>query len=180
MQSTEIWKSVIGQEGRYEVSDHGRVRSLLHKTPLVLKLKTKEYGHKAAFLYRNGKLVVRPVHVLVLEAFVGERLAGMEGCHNDGNPSNNHLANLRWDTSSANAFDSVKHGTHPSTRKTHCPNGHGLVAPNLKNKSSGWRECLACARAYSFAYYHKTPFDPVRADDNYRIIVGLQSGSPTQ
>lgn len=53
----------------------------------------------------------RPIHHLVLEAFVGPRPAGMEGCHNDGDPTNNRLDNLRWDTSKANQADKTKHGT---------------------------------------------------------------------
>jgi hypothetical protein len=35
----------------------------------------------------------------------------MECCHNDGNPNNNHLSNLRWDTSKNNHADKVRHGT---------------------------------------------------------------------
>ena len=46
-----------------------------------------------------------------MEAFVGLRPQGMECCHNDGNPQNNHLSNLRWDTSKNNHADKVKHGT---------------------------------------------------------------------
>ena len=38
---------------------------------------------------------------------------GMEACHNDGNPSNNHKDNLRWDTKKANAQDAIKHGVKP-------------------------------------------------------------------
>ena len=52
------------------------------------------------------------VHRLVLEAFVGPCPEGHEGCHNDGNPLNNRLSNLRWDTPSANNRDKERHGTH--------------------------------------------------------------------
>jgi hypothetical protein len=51
------------------------------------------------------------VHELVLTAFVGPRPVGMETCHNDGNPLNNHLTNLRWDTHQANQLDRNRHGT---------------------------------------------------------------------
>ena len=51
------------------------------------------------------------VHRLVLEAFVGPCPDGMESCHNDGNRSNNHVSNLRWDTRKGNFADCVKHGT---------------------------------------------------------------------
>jgi hypothetical protein len=50
------------------------------------------------------------VHVLVLTSFRGPCPEGMEACHNDGNPLNNHVSNLRWDTRKANAEDRVRHG----------------------------------------------------------------------
>jgi hypothetical protein len=50
------------------------------------------------------------VHTLVLLAFVGPRPIGMEVCHNDGNPKNNELSNLRWDTHKANQQDMSRHG----------------------------------------------------------------------
>lgn len=51
------------------------------------------------------------VHRLVLTAFVGTCPEGMECCHNDGNPSNNRVENLRWDTHAENQRDRNKHGT---------------------------------------------------------------------
>lgn len=60
-------------------------------------------------LVHRGKF--RLVHRLVLEAFVGPCPAGMEGCHNNGCPSDNRLQNLRWDTRLANNADKIRHGT---------------------------------------------------------------------
>ena len=34
----------------------------------------------------------------------------MEACHEDGDPLNNKLSNLRWDTSQSNSADMVRHG----------------------------------------------------------------------
>ncbi len=65
-------------------------------------------------LCKNGKRYTRYVHTVILNTFVGSRPVNMECCHNDGNPANNKLNNLRWDTSKANGADMVKHGT--STR----------------------------------------------------------------
>ena len=45
------------------------------------------------------------LHCLVLEAFVGPRPAGMQGCHGDNNKDNNALLNLRWDTPKGNITD---------------------------------------------------------------------------
>jgi hypothetical protein len=58
-----------------------------------------------------GKGASRKVHRLVLEAFVGPCPPGMECCHNDGNPLNNRLDNLRWDTRRSNQLDRNRHGT---------------------------------------------------------------------
>lgn len=40
----------------------------------------------------------------------GARPTGHHGCHNDGNPNNNKLSNLRWATPKENALDRIRHG----------------------------------------------------------------------
>ncbi len=54
-----------------------------------------------------------------MQAFVGECPDGMEVCHNDGNPSNNKITNLRYDTRINNAADSARHGTRLNGSKKH-------------------------------------------------------------
>lgn len=56
----------------------------------------------------DGRILTRRVHRLVLEAFIGPRPAGMVCCHEDDNPGNNALANLRWDTPTANMHDYLR------------------------------------------------------------------------
>jgi hypothetical protein len=51
------------------------------------------------------------VHRLVLEAFAGPCPEGRECCHEDGDPANNSLGNLRWDSHQANMDDMLRHGT---------------------------------------------------------------------
>jgi len=46
-----------------------------------------------------------------LEAFVGLRPPGLICCHWDGNPANNHLEILRWDTHKSNCDKMLRHGT---------------------------------------------------------------------
>src|SRR5205823_8359515 len=36
---------------------------------------------------------------------------GLICCHGDGDPANNRLANLRWDTPKSNSEDMLRHGT---------------------------------------------------------------------
>ena len=75
-------------------------------------------GRKQLCLWKNGKHYNRLVHRLVLETFVGSCPKGMEACHNDGNPANNHLSNLRWGTKSDNTIDSIKQGMFANSKLT--------------------------------------------------------------
>jgi hypothetical protein len=162
--TTEAWLPVVGFEGQYEVSDHGRVRGVDRiailsdgrRIPVqgcVLKLRRRKKGYLQVSLQRDGRPTAHAVHRLVLLAFVGPCPEGMECCHNNGDKSNNMLGNLRWDTQSANTLDLVRHGTHNMARKTHCKRGHRLELPNLKPSAlrTGRRACLSCNRAESLA-----------------------------
>ncbi len=68
-------------------------------------------GYPTVSLSQNGKIFKRSIHRLVLETFIGHCPSGMQACHNDGNPENNKLDNLRWDTPKGNNQDKYKHGT---------------------------------------------------------------------
>jgi len=118
----ETWKPVVGYEGLYEVSDLGRVKSLekfvvrsngAHYTrkERIRKPYPDKDGYPKLCLSHRGKSTMRSVHSLVMEAFVGKCPDGMEICHNDSNPSNPSLSNLRYDTRSGNQADRVLNGT---------------------------------------------------------------------
>ncbi|MEQ1519698.1 MAG: NUMOD4 motif-containing HNH endonuclease [Aestuariivirga sp.] len=121
---SEIWKDVVGFEGAYQVSNLGRVRSLDHRVRLVSRgVETtrlspgkilrpgtsKKSGHQSVLLGRGNS---RPVHQLVLEAFVGPRPEGcIDTLHEDHDPSNNKLDNIRWGTRSENLKMDYEVGT---------------------------------------------------------------------
>lgn len=118
------WRSVVGHEGMYEVSETGEVRSVARtvqrsngaEQTVAGKLLTKHpdrRGYHLVSLTRDHKAVHRRVHRLVLEAFVGPCPAGHEGLHGDGDMHNNHRSNLRWGTRTENVHDSMRHGTLP-------------------------------------------------------------------
>src|SRR5688572_24881149 len=125
MQPTqERWLPIAGWEGYYEVSDHGRVRSLdrlavrrqgkpAARRGRVMALQKTGAGHLIVRIQRNGHDWTVQVHVLVLTAFVGPRPPGLVCRHLDGNPENNIPDNLAWGTSSQNKYDSIRHGTDP-------------------------------------------------------------------
>ncbi len=68
-------------------------------------------GYRMVILSCDGRPVGVTIAVLVCEAFHGPRPPGMQVCHYDGSRTNDTPENLRWDTRSANAHDSIRHGT---------------------------------------------------------------------
>jgi len=119
----EQWLDVIGFEGLYQVSNFGNIKNA--KTGHIKKLLlNKRLNRPQVCLSKFDKVTTIYPHKLVMEAFVGKRPEGMECCHADGNPWNNALSNLRWDTRSNNNQDKFKHGTqkmgekHPMSKLT--------------------------------------------------------------
>lgn len=150
----EEWRPVVGYEGAYEVSDLGRVRSLdridsrgNRAWGRLLRADPQASGHLRVALCVEGKARRLFVHKLVLDAFVGPCPVGMETCHNDGDPTNNAVSNLRWDTKSANARDRRLHGRDEHARKTHCPQRHEYTPSNTYYSAEGWRSCRTCRLA---------------------------------
>ena len=166
MQSTENWKPIPGYEG-YMAGDHGHVYSI--RAGRVLKPFFDTSGYHRVSVYGSSTRSDERVHRLILAAFVGPCPEGMEGCHDDGTRTNNHLSNLRWDTRGANALDKARHGTDHERAKTACPQGHALVAPNLVAylAKKGQRGCLSCARGRAWAHGHGVPFTKEKSDEYY-------------
>jgi hypothetical protein len=77
----------------------------------TLKVRLDRRGYQIVILRINKRSINYFAHTLILTAFVGPCPEGMECCHCDGNPLNNRLSNIRWDTRSANMEDSRRHGT---------------------------------------------------------------------
>ena len=101
----EIWKSCVGYESFYEVSNFGNVRSLKRpvKTSLGIALKgginlkkiIASTGYEVVNLTTGAKKRKQEhVHRLVLRAFCGDPPPKMEACHSDGVRTNNVLTNL--------------------------------------------------------------------------------------
>lgn len=113
----ETWRAIAGLEGRYEISDRGRVRSLMRRsfrheyvprpTPLVMRLYPTRTGHLKVWLQGRP----RQVHRLVLEAFVGSCPQGCEASHVNGDAADNRVINLLWESHVDNMQRKVAHGT---------------------------------------------------------------------
>jgi hypothetical protein len=162
---TEQWRKVPGWDD-YEVSDQGQIRRLerqVRQTGLngyyTRTFPTRTHratpdgrGYLTVHLRHAGRSKVVWVHRLVLSTFGGEAPKGTECCHINGDRTDNRLVNLKWATRSENIHDSVRHGTHNMTRRTHCPRGHEYTPENtythVRNrpggKTSKGRECKTC------------------------------------
>lgn len=183
----EEWRPIPGWEGLYEVSNLGRVKSCPrevqgrpgrkpYKRPGQLrKPSVNSTGRLQVGLSAPGrKWFNMKVHRAVALAFLGPAPEGCEVCHNDGNPMNNRLDNLRWGTKKENSADAVRMRRFPAQQRTHCPRGHPLSPPNLTAESirKGWRSCLACSRAHAESRNRGVEMTRNLADDHYGKIIG--------
>jgi len=121
----EVWKPVVGHETAYEVSDHGRVRSLERRVRLVTKQAGETTRRVSPRLLRPGpsrsghvsvaigKGNSRLVHQLVMEAFVGPPPEKHEVLHLNHTPSDNRLVNLKYGTRSENIKMDYAAGNRP-------------------------------------------------------------------
>lgn len=104
----EVWKDVSGYDGKYQVSNTGKVRNARGS---ILKPTGKSDRYHTVRLYRSGKVFKDwLVHRLVANEFLGMPGDGYEVNHIDGNRYNNNVSNLEWVTHRENMIHAVKHG----------------------------------------------------------------------
>lgn len=122
---TEIWKDIPGYEGRYQASSLGRIKSIRRLVRGTNHYTGKDFlrivperilrpgryckaGHVSVVLGRGTAGI--PVHQLIMLTFVGEAPDGMEILHNNGDPTDNQLENLRYDSRTENILDVYRQG----------------------------------------------------------------------
>lgn len=100
----EIWKDIPGYEGRYQVSNLGRVKSLNYNKTGIEQIMVVENirGYLSLNLSRNGKVKHFRVHRLVWEAFNGPIPEDMQVNHINEDKSDNRLENLNLMTPKEN------------------------------------------------------------------------------
>ena len=117
----ERWVDIPGYEGMYQASDRGRVRSyprviersdgtVEHRVGKLLhaRVNRKKGNYQQVGLCKDGKCKTFYVHSLVALAFIGIRPDNCVICHANGNPQDNRVENLRYDTQSENMRDNVR------------------------------------------------------------------------
>lgn len=90
----ERWRDIEGFEGRYRISDHGRVFSLLSKK--LLNIYTNSHGYQCVYLYLDGHYKNFKVHRLVAVAFVPNPYNLPQVNHKNEDKTYNYYTNLEW------------------------------------------------------------------------------------
>jgi hypothetical protein len=115
MSEIEVWKSVVGYEGLYEVSNFGRVKR-------IAPARGTQVGHifnpapdKKGYLRTrltnvNGQAKTVKVHRIVAQAFHENPLNYPEVNHKDANKRNNYAYNLEWCTGLQNSRHAAENG----------------------------------------------------------------------
>ena len=94
----EVWKSIEGYEGLYQVSNKGNVKSLnYHNTKKEKVLKPEiANGYKRVTLYKNKIIKRFLVHRLVANAFLPNTHNYSCVNHKDECKTNNVVTNIEW------------------------------------------------------------------------------------
>jgi hypothetical protein len=119
----EVWKDIPDYEGGYQVSDLGRVKSLVrYRVPKdkILRAQPNRYGHTFVSLYTEGLENQLYVHKLVAEIFMGHITDGTTKKvidHINEVQGDNRLENLQIITHKENIQKHFKLKKYESTER---------------------------------------------------------------
>ncbi|AIX12391.1 HNH homing endonuclease [Escherichia phage Pollock] len=155
----EVWKAIPGYEKEYEISTHGRIKSLdrvvpcKHGTRLVkgklLKTYINRKGYLIVTLSKENKLKTYTVHQLVALTFIPNFIKGTEINHKDGNKSNPVLDNLEISNPSHNQLHAIATGLKAKVGKSKYHNVTYIKNPRAKKK---WAASISYNGEKSFGW----------------------------
>ena len=131
MSDSEVWKDVVGFDGRYQVSNKGDIRSVARKDSIgrkiggrTLKQRHHKNGYLIVTLCKNGTMETKSAHRIVAEAFIPNPNDFPEVNHIDEVKDNNILSNLEWCTRkyNANFGTAIERATQTQSKKIRAVN----------------------------------------------------------
>jgi len=158
-------KDVIGFEGRYKITEDGKVYSVL--TGVFLKPSDDTHGYDLVNLTfaerkENGKCkqIVKKVHKLLAFAYLGELPKDKPITnHKDGNKKNNHISNIEYVSYSENLqhaydnglrkpVDGLKGENNPSSKLS------DIERENMLQRLFNGESSQAIAKDYGYSRPH--------------------------
>lgn len=122
----EIWKDIKGYEGLYQVSNTGKVISILSRRERKVSVKDNGYGYLPLVKYKIHTKF--QIHRLVAEHFIPNSENKPEVNHKDGNKLNNCADNLEWVTHKENIAHAHREGLMSNEYKR-----TPVIAVNMKS-----------------------------------------------
>lgn len=164
----ELWKSVVGYEGLYEVSNLGRIKSLARQETFTSALgkivkrsrkgriiiQSESKGYSRAHMCKNGIVKIALVHRMVGVAFIPNPNNYPEINHKNGIRSDNRVENLEWCSKSQNirhCYDVLKRKVSPNVINVY-GGDHPASTPILQYDLNGnflreWPSAIEIQRA---------------------------------
>lgn len=122
----EEWREIEGYEELYEISNIGRVKSLLFNREKILNLIMHSQGYHRVKLSKYNKPTHFLVHRLVGGAFILNTLNKPEINHKNGIKTDNRVSNLEWVTHKEN----LEHAANNNLLKPIRGEKHGMSKLN--------------------------------------------------
>ncbi len=151
----EIWKSILGYEGRYEASSKGQIKSLLRNKIIILKPIKDKQGYLYVTLHKDNDFPRKvSIHKIVCDTFKKEKPKGLNIVidHKDNKPSNNNLSNLQYITNRENCSKDRKGGTSKFTGVYFSPRINKWIA-EIEINGKGVRLCSTECEGYANIKY---------------------------
>lgn len=133
----EIWKDITSFEGKYQISNHGKVKIFFKNgNTRIVKQRQNHWGYKTVNIFGL-------VHRVVAKHFIPNPENKPCVNHKDGDKTNNHSNNLEWVTHKENTRHALDSGLWKRTEETNKKIGKTLkekwkieTHPNIGKKHS--------------------------------------------